>query len=168
MKKYLQTSLVAGVSLVAMFTTAVRAEGETVTNVNNIAVSVAVVRGGSHAMPEMVKVSRAATTSWERIGTPFQIQRIDVVDAIPTNGTVIVSRVNGGVTNTLATVTCTNGVGYSDLVDSSGVPNALLIYPLAGNTAAAGDRVVISGTATNAVVELKGMSFYRPGLLTYP
>lgn len=139
------------------------ARAQTVTNINVNTINVAIKQLGSDATPELIRVHiPTVARTWERSGGAFQLQRVDIASVLPDSGTVIISRVNGSVSNVLTTVTASSGKGSADLVDSYGVPNALLVYGGASNGEPGTprrDSFVIGGTATNVILELKGVRF---------
>jgi hypothetical protein len=152
--------LVGAAALGMLVATAQVAEAQIVTNVALVATP-PLVPGTEPVLVRLHKVG--ASQEFAAPGGAFQVQSITVVNAIVDNGTIIVNRRNGNVTNALATVTASSGAGTATIVDAYGMPNAHLIYSRRSGASYSNDEadtIVITGTATNAIVELKGIRWY--------
>lgn len=77
------------------------------------------------------------TVNTINVGKPIHLEAIG---CLPANGTVVISRVTGATTNTLASVSLTNGA-YNASIDAT-------------NYVVAGDTLIFGGTYTSGVVRV--------------
>jgi hypothetical protein len=163
-------------AVLGMLLLAMPAAADVVTNVNSGTVT-ATVAGTldsvptvttppmpAGAQPVLIRLQKVgATMESDSCPGTFQLVSVTVAGAVADSGTVIVNRKNGSITNALVTVTASSGAGTGTCVDADGFANAHLIYANrsgASYSNADPDKIVLTGTATNAIVELKGWRWY--------
>lgn len=116
------------------------------------------------AQPVLIRLHKqGAAQTFDSCPGTFQIVSVTVAGALADSGTVIVNRKNGSITNAMGTVTASSGAGTANLVDAKGFANAHLLYANRSGASYSNDdpdQIVLTGTATNAIVELKGWRWY--------
>ena len=114
--------------------------------------------------PVLIRLHKqGAAQEFDSCPGTFQIVHVGVTGALADDGTVIVNRKNASVTNAIATVTASSGAGTANAVDAEGYASAHLVYRNrsgASYSNADDDKIVLTGTATNAIVELRGWRWY--------